>query len=189
LRSFLKGWGANLKKEARAKKDSLVNQIKDLDMLADGVGLSEDEWGWRYHLEDLLVLLYQREEEYWRQRSRVKWTMQGDANTAYFHAVANGRRRKCAILSLQTPDGPISEKGAIQAHIYNFYRELMGTEDPQVLTLVHGLWDTSQCVSLEENCRMAITFTDRDLDEVLAQTKTETALGPDGLPVAFFKSF
>jgi mannosylglycoprotein endo-beta-mannosidase len=189
LRSFLKGWGANLKKEARAEKDSLINQIKVLDELAYGVGLSEDEWGWRYHLEDLLVLLYQREEEYWRQRSRVKWTMQGDANTAYFHAVANGRRRKCAILSLQTPTGPISEKGAIQAHIYNFYRELMGTEDPQVLTLVHGLWDASQCVSLEENCRMAITFTDRDLDEVLAQTKTETAPGPDGLPVAFFKSF
>jgi hypothetical protein len=36
---------------------------------------------------------------------------------------------------------------------------------------------------------MAITFTDRDLDEVLAHTKTETAPGPDGLPVAFFKSF
>jgi hypothetical protein len=115
LRSFLKGWGANLKKEARAEKDSLINQTKVLDELADGVGLSEDEWGWRYHLEDMLVLLYQREEEYWRQRSRVKWTMQGNANTAYFHAVANGRRRKCAILSLQTPTGPISEKGAIQA--------------------------------------------------------------------------
>jgi mannosylglycoprotein endo-beta-mannosidase len=97
LRSFLKGWGANLKKEARAKKESLLNQIKDLDLLANGVGLSEEDWGWRYHLEDLLVLLCQREEEYWRQRSRVRWTLQGDANTAYFHEVANGRRRKCAI--------------------------------------------------------------------------------------------
>jgi hypothetical protein len=189
LRSFLKGWGANLKKEARAEKEGLINQIKDLDLLADGVGLSEDDWGWRYHLEDQLVLLYQREEEYWRQRSRVRWTLQGDANTAYFHAVANGRRRKCAILSLQMPNGPISEKGVIQAHVYSFYRELMGTEEPQVLTLVQGLWATNQCVSPDENCRMAITFTERDLDEVLAQTKTETAPGPDGLPVAFFKAF
>jgi hypothetical protein len=64
----------------------------------DGVGLLEEDWGWGYHLEDLLVLLYQREEEYWRQRSRVRWTLQGDANTAYFHAIANGRHRKCAIL-------------------------------------------------------------------------------------------
>jgi hypothetical protein len=120
LRSFLKGWGANLKKEARAEKESLLSQIKDLDLLADGVGMSEEDWGWRYHLEDLLVLLYQREEEYWHQRSRVRWTLQGDANTAYFHAIANRQRRKCVILSLQTPDGPIVEKNAIQAHVYNF---------------------------------------------------------------------
>jgi hypothetical protein len=81
------------------------------------------------------------------------------------------------------------EKSAIQAHIYNFYRELMGTEEPQLLTLVEGLWAVDQCVSPDENCKMAITFSEQDLDEVLAQTKTETAHGPDGLPVAFFKSF
>jgi hypothetical protein len=34
LRSFLKGWGANLKKEARAEKDSLLSHIKELDLLA-----------------------------------------------------------------------------------------------------------------------------------------------------------
>jgi hypothetical protein len=43
LRSFLKGWGANLKKEARAEKESLLNQIKELDLMADGVGLSEED--------------------------------------------------------------------------------------------------------------------------------------------------
>jgi hypothetical protein len=90
-----------------------------------------------------------------------------------------------------SPDsaGPITEKSAIQAHVYNFYQELMGTEEPQLLTLVQGLWAADQCVSPKENCRMAITFSERYLDEVLAQTKTETAPGLDGLPVAFFKSF
>jgi hypothetical protein len=65
----------------------------------------------------------------------------------------------------------------------------MGTEEPQFLTLVQGLWAADHCVLPEENSRMAITFSERYLDEVLAQTKTETAPGPDGLPVAFFKSF
>jgi hypothetical protein len=65
----------------------------------------------------------------------------------------------------------------------------MGTEEPRFLTLVEGLWVVDQCISPEENCKMAITFFERDLDEVLAQTKTETAPRPDGLPVAFFKSF
>jgi hypothetical protein len=64
LRSFLKGWGANLKKEARVEKDNLLSQIQELDLIVDGVGLSEEDWGWRYHLDDALVLLYQQEEEY-----------------------------------------------------------------------------------------------------------------------------
>jgi hypothetical protein len=51
------------------------------------------------------------------------------------------------------------------------------------------LWAEDQCVSLEENIKVTITFIEQDLDEVMAQTKTETAPGPDGLPVAFFKSF
>jgi hypothetical protein len=34
-----------------------------------------------------------------------------------------------------------------------------------------------------------LSFSQQELDEVLAQTKTDTAPGPDGFPVAFFKSF
>jgi hypothetical protein len=33
------------------------------------------------------------------------------------------------------------------------------------------------------------TFLPEELDQVLKETKTDTALGPDGLPVVFFKSF
>jgi hypothetical protein len=33
------------------------------------------------------------------------------------------------------------------------------------------------------------SFTSRELDEVLSETKTDTAPRPDGFPVAFFKKF
>jgi hypothetical protein len=35
-----------------------------LDDRADLVGLSDDDWALRYHLEELIVQFYQREEEY-----------------------------------------------------------------------------------------------------------------------------
>jgi mannosylglycoprotein endo-beta-mannosidase len=50
-------------------------------------------------LEGQLTHLLKMEQEYWRQRGRQSWLLHGDANTAYFHAIANGRRRKC------TPSG------------------------------------------------------------------------------------
>jgi hypothetical protein len=117
--------------------------------------------------------------------------LQGDANTAYFHVIANGRRRKCAITILFSPSGPITDKLAIQTHVYAFYRELMGTEDPQLLTLANELWSEHFRVSSAENEAFALTFSPQELDEVLAQTKLDTAPGQDGLrfPSGFFQSF
>jgi hypothetical protein len=65
----------------------------------------------------------------------------------------------------------------------------MGTEDPQLLTLANNLWDVGSRVSSDENEAFALSFSQQELDEVLAQTKLDTAPGPDGFPVAFFKTF
>jgi mannosylglycoprotein endo-beta-mannosidase len=79
----------------------------ELDSQADLAGLDEDDWAYRYYLEEELMSILTCEEEYWRQRGRQNWLLQGDANTAYFHAIANGRRRKCSIVSLQSEEGEV----------------------------------------------------------------------------------
>jgi mannosylglycoprotein endo-beta-mannosidase len=108
-RQFLKGWGANLGKEKCLFKDNLLAQVQDLDRRAESSGLDEDDCALRYFLEDQLIPLDKLEEEYWRKRSRVQWTLNGDSCTAYFHAIANGRRRKCAIPRLILDQGEIVE--------------------------------------------------------------------------------
>ena len=119
--------GANIGREDRDRKVDLLLHIQRLDAQADSARLSDDGWALRYHLEDQLTHLAKVEEEYWRQRSRQKWLLERDANTAYFYVIANGRRRKCAIASLRTDQGIITEQLALQEHIYSFYRGLMGT--------------------------------------------------------------
>ncbi len=44
-------------------------------------------------------------------------------------------------------------------------------------------------VSQGENDDLLLTFTLEELDEVLAEMKLDSATGPDGLPVVFFKRF
>jgi mannosylglycoprotein endo-beta-mannosidase len=96
-----------LGKERRVFRADLLAQIDGLDRQADFDGLDEEGWALRYHLEDQLLLMDSLEEEYWRQRSRVRWTVLGDSCTAYFHAIANGRRRKCSIPRLVTDHGEV----------------------------------------------------------------------------------
>ena len=80
----MKGWGANLGRDARERTQALLTAIQALDFRADAVGLSTDEWLSRYDLEDQLSVIYTDEEAYWRLRGAQKWVLKGDANTAYF---------------------------------------------------------------------------------------------------------
>jgi hypothetical protein len=75
LRQYLKGWGANRGKEAREAKARILAQILELDSQADLAGLDEDDWAYRYYLEEELMTILSCEEEYWRQRGRQNWLL------------------------------------------------------------------------------------------------------------------
>jgi hypothetical protein len=120
------------------------------------------------------------EEEYWRQRAHQNWLLQGDANTAYFHAIANRRCRKCAIHSLQSEEGEISGQKDTRHHIYKFYMGLMGTEEPKFLVLQANCWPEVEKVSVKDNEALALSFTREELEEVLKGTKIAMAPRPDG---------
>ncbi|KAK2651910.1 hypothetical protein Ddye_011766 [Dipteronia dyeriana] len=54
------------------------------DSLRDGrVLIMTDMWKWLH-----------KEETQWRQKSRIKWMMEGDKNSRLFHCVANSRRMR-----------------------------------------------------------------------------------------------
>uniref|UniRef100_A0ACD5UQY6 Uncharacterized protein n=1 Tax=Avena sativa TaxID=4498 RepID=A0ACD5UQY6_AVESA len=178
LRQFLRGWAANLGKTSREAKAAFLGQIQELDVLADAEGLDEEGWALRYHLENQLIQILV-EEEHRRQRGRQKWLLKGDTNIAYFHATTNGRRRKCSIMDLSSKSCPIMGKEKIQNHIYEFYMGLMRSDEPKFLSLGKN-WEGTQRVSMEDNNVLALTFTMKELEEILAGTKTATTPGLDG---------
>jgi hypothetical protein len=189
-RQFLKGWGANLDKEKRAFRANLLAKIAELDRWADLSDLDKEGWALRYHLEDQVIMFDEMEGDYWKQRSRVNWLLKGDACTAYFHTIANDRHRKCWIPHLVTPQGEVANQKQISDHIYVFYRELMGSDRGEsAFRLGDDLWPDQDRISRVENEALELSFTGEELDEVLASMKVDSAPGPDGLPVAFFKRF
>jgi hypothetical protein len=75
----------------------------------------------------------------------------------------------------------------IQEHIYSFYRDLLGSDNPRVRGLAQNAWETSPRVSPEENLHLALTFLEEELTTIVKEMKTDTTLGPDSFPVAFFQ--
>jgi mannosylglycoprotein endo-beta-mannosidase len=65
----------------------------------------------------------------------------------------------------------------------------MGTDEPKMLSTHPHLWAGPRCVSSLENEELMRSFTLEELDAVLKETKIDTAPGPDGLLVLFYKKF
>ncbi|XP_020182587.1 uncharacterized protein [Aegilops tauschii subsp. strangulata] len=189
LRASLKGWGANQGREDKLQRAHLVQELAALDAQADARPFSEQEWAHRYDLEGRVVALLRCEEEYWWRRGGLKWTLKGDTNTKYFNAYANGRRRKCAILRLQSEQGLLVRQGDIMRHVYQFYIQLMGTCEPPLARLRTDLWGPSGRVSDAENEELRLAFTPQEIDTAVHGMKSDTAPGTDGWPVAMFKRF
>ena len=74
----------------------------------------------------------------------------------------------CHIPTL-SEQGVISDPRGLQEHIYSFYRELLGEQgELRSLALSPDMWAMVGRVSDEENKELMLTFSEKDLDEVLA---------------------
>jgi hypothetical protein len=83
----------------------------------------------------MLDQIYLDEETYWQQRARLKWLLEGDMNTIFFHMVANNRRRKNLILSLQINDTININITDITLHILGYLKNLLGNEEKILVSL------------------------------------------------------
>jgi hypothetical protein len=70
-----------------------------------------------------------------RQRSRMTWLRLGDANTKFFHLMANSRKKKNFIYSLKTDNGIATSQQEKKQVIYNHYHQHTGTYVPRSYTL------------------------------------------------------
>lgn len=111
----------------------------------------------------------------------------GGSNTSFFHKIANGRKRKSHIFSLQQGGDTILDFNQIQHHIYEYYKKLFGREEIRNIHLDQGVWRDKLRVSDSENEYLQKPFDLAETDRVMKSMKSNTAPGPDGFPVGFYK--
>jgi hypothetical protein len=105
-----------------------MEEYDALDILSETQVLSDQE-------RSRLTFILRDLNSYWiieetkdRQRSRDRDILEGDRNTAYFHAVANQRRRKKMIHVLDDPDGPETETDKMLKIATSYYKDLFKQE-------------------------------------------------------------
>lgn len=130
----------------------------------------------------------EKEDEMWRQRSRLNWFQSGDRNTSFFHAKASARLKKNYIEGLFDEQGIWQEdETKIEEVVVDYFNKLFTSNSPDNFT---ELLDAIQPkVSTTMNEELARTFKANEVRLALKQMYPLKALGPDGMPPIFFQNF
>jgi hypothetical protein len=106
FRKWSKGWSKNIESERINPKKDLMEEYDSLDIKAETEELSPLEKARLKNIYAEMHNLWLKEEIKAKQRSRDKDIKEADRNTAYFHSVANQRRRKILVHSHDGLMGP-----------------------------------------------------------------------------------
>ena len=86
-------------------------------------------------------------------------------------------------------DRLLEAPGEISSHIYSLYKELFTAAPRSGVSLSADFWPAGARVSEEENEALTLPFLPEEVGRAILGLKTNSAPGPDGLPVIFFQFF
>ena len=123
-RKKLKEWSREAVPNNRKMIDELTRRVADIQGGDDMEGRFEEYREVMAKIKEV----WEKEEKYWYQRSRVKWMEFGDKNTRYFHQVTRQRRQINKVVRIKERDGEwIEEEDLVRGRFEDYYRELFST--------------------------------------------------------------
>lgn len=172
----------NRVEEARKKMHSL--QLKTIEFPISENILAEK------NQEVLVNDLFQVEDSFWRQKSRINW-LKGDRNSSFFHKVVKVKKFRDQIKSLHNSDGYLLlTQEEISKETVNFFTKLLGSDDhsynlsnsTELQAFINFQSDSTLLASLNAPA------TAEEIKKTMMNFPANKAPGPDGYTTGFFKS-
>ncbi|KAL9230591.1 hypothetical protein vseg_005924 [Gypsophila vaccaria] len=121
------------------------------------------------------------------QKLKRKWVLEGDANTAYFHAILKGRRDQNKVRLLEDRDGVVCDNPkAIQTDFLNYYQHILG-QSHNTSKIHKKIIDCGPRCDAEMVQQLLQPVTGEEIKATLFSIPDTKSPGPDGYTSRFFK--
>ncbi|KAL9666794.1 hypothetical protein QQ045_001135 [Rhodiola kirilowii] len=161
----------------KAELEWVNSQFRTQEVIEKEARISKD-------LEEWLA----REELFWKQRSRVEWLKEGDANTKYFHERASCRERRNTITRIKEGGEWITEEEELCRKAMMFNADLF-KKDALMESVNWG--EELGCVKVklnnETSQQFSAPFTATEIQEATFQLGSTKAPGLDGFSALFYQ--
>ncbi|XP_022003559.1 uncharacterized protein LOC110901012 [Helianthus annuus] len=125
----IKPWCRKLKIRDRETVCDLSKKIEALDMKAESSSLSEEEIQNRESWLKTVAELEENNLEDLKQRAKVKWLIEGDENSSFFHGMIKSHQKNNRINGLNFNNVWISQPDSLKLEIKKYFEQLFKEEN------------------------------------------------------------
>ncbi|GKV49628.1 hypothetical protein SLEP1_g56369 [Rubroshorea leprosula] len=184
LKKFLKGWNKDVFGDIEAKFQAAADKVARIDMKNEEAVLEVEELAERQEgFHDMWDIMKKR-ESIWKQKSRCSWAKLGDANTRFFHKVANGRKVFNNINGFSCEGKWVEEPKEVKKEVVRYFSTMFEGESWQRPKPV-GI--NFRQISEEMKDELERPFSEEEIEEGLKSCEGTKAPGPDGFNFSFLK--
>ncbi|GKV33229.1 hypothetical protein SLEP1_g41758 [Rubroshorea leprosula] len=124
LKEFLREWNKGVFGDIEAQFERAATKVASVDMKNEDFMLEEDEVHERQEGFQEIWDILRKRETLWRQKSRSNWVKLGDANTRFFHKIANGRKACNGIVGLSCDGQWVEEPEMVKKAAVDYFQKL-----------------------------------------------------------------
>lgn len=186
LKDAIKDWNSVKRKKETEKKLDLIAKINFIEKKAEvGMALVEELEDRQMCIHDL-ECLKKAEKLDLVQKAKVKWSVEGDENSKFFHGFINSRRRVLAIRGVKVngywEDSPKKVKDEFKRFFEDKFKPFMRRRPVLEFEFLKKL-NGDQRIQLEA------TFSNEEITRAVWDCGSDKSPGPDGFSFGFFKKF
>ncbi|KAJ9565965.1 LOW QUALITY PROTEIN: hypothetical protein OSB04_001931 [Centaurea solstitialis] len=181
-----KKWRLDKNLEKHKVLADLNKKLDEFDLKAENTGCSPSESRQR---QETLLRIKELERAInldLKQRARVKWTLDGDENSSFYHGIINRNKRSNFIHGISINGSWVTDPATIKQVAFNFFASKfspISTICPPFRSQHFKKLSLQQAESLER------AISEEELKGAVWDCGSEKAPGPDGFTFAFLKHF
>ncbi|GJX36859.1 putative RNA-directed DNA polymerase, eukaryota, reverse transcriptase zinc-binding domain protein [Tanacetum coccineum] len=121
LKAIIRCWVKDKRMQRSGEKNSIKNELSDIDKDLDRGAVSDTHLFRRLELQRKLHDINQMEAKDSFQKSKVKWAIEGDENSKFFHGIINKKRSQLAIRGVFVNGLWCTDPGKVKEAFFNHF--------------------------------------------------------------------
>ncbi|KAL6536656.1 hypothetical protein OROMI_026237 [Orobanche minor] len=132
-----------------------------------------------------LTLTLSMEEDFWKQKANMKWMLEGERNSKFFHNLVKKKRQKIFLHCIHDNGCLITNHEDIHVSAVNYFSNCFGEQMPILDEIDPNL--VPKIITHEQNNMLCVTPTIDEIRSCVFDMEGDSVAGPDGFGIRFFQ--